>query len=114
MSESPQLSRPVPPARGGSCTPEASWRWGRSDIGPGYSWAESRFDSCTPPPKRLSTASVPIMGRNVKVIRIRHGFLGFGERRKQQRAIARMTRRGWRYVDTVKKWGGYDLTFTRD
>jgi DNA-binding winged helix-turn-helix (wHTH) protein len=54
------------------------------------------------------------MGRDVKVIRIRRGFLGFGERRKQQRAIARMTRRGYRYVDTVKKWGGYDLTFIRD
>jgi len=49
-----------------------------------------------------------------KIVRIRRAFLGIGERGKHQRAINRMARRGYRYVDTVKKWGGYDLIFTKD
>ena len=49
-----------------------------------------------------------------KVVRLQRGFLGMGERRAMEKEINKMTGKGWTYVETQKKWGGYDLLFTRE
>jgi hypothetical protein len=49
-----------------------------------------------------------------KVVQLGRGWLGFGDRRRHQKAIDKWERKGYRYMETVKKWRGYELIFTRD
>lgn len=64
-----------------------------------------------------TTRSFPVRyvsGMDTKVITLRRGFLGTREARRQQKLIERMAKKGYRYVDTVKGWGGYRLTFQKE
>lgn len=46
-----------------------------------------------------------------KVVLIKRGFLGIGDRRRQEKAMNKWAKKGYRYVETVKKWRGYELIF---